>query len=105
MCLTFCGTACCVPWRKLEEKKSIGKRETPSPHKVFSLATFHVTGMTCGGCEVGVRRVVGKLDGVEEVKASYKASFHVTTDIQIVDPGLASADTAVILGLRANLTF
>jgi len=27
-------------------------------------STFHVTGMTCGGCEVGVRRVVSKLEGV-----------------------------------------
>ncbi len=35
-------------------------------------ATFRVHGMTCGGCEVGVERVVKKLDGVEEVKASHK---------------------------------
>ncbi len=35
-------------------------------------STFHVTGMTCGGCEVGVRRVVKKLEGVEEVEASYE---------------------------------
>ncbi len=33
---------------------------------------FKVTGMTCGGCEVGVRMAVGKLDGVEKVEASYK---------------------------------
>lgn len=35
-------------------------------------SVFKVTGMTCGGCEVGVRRVVNKLDGVEEVEASYE---------------------------------
>lgn len=34
--------------------------------------TFHVTGMTCGGCEVGVRRIVKKLEGVEKVEASYE---------------------------------
>ncbi len=32
-------------------------------------------------------------------------SFQVTPDLQIVDPGIAAADTAVILGLRANFTF
>ena len=32
-------------------------------------------------------------------------SFHVTTDLQVIDPGVAAADTAVILGLRANITF
>ena len=35
-------------------------------------STFHVTGMTCGGCEVGVRRVVKKLEGIENVEASHK---------------------------------
>ena len=35
-------------------------------------ATFKVQGMTCGGCEVGVKRVVKKLDGVVQVKASHK---------------------------------
>lgn len=35
-------------------------------------STFHVSGMTCGGCEVGVRRVVKKLEGVETVEASYE---------------------------------
>lgn len=35
-------------------------------------STFHVSGMTCGGCEVGVRRVVGKLEGIESVDASYE---------------------------------
>ncbi len=42
-------------------------------------STFHVTGMTCGGCEVGVRRVVNKLDGVEEVEASHKAGTATVT--------------------------
>ena len=35
--------------------------------------------MTCAGCEVGVRRVVRKLDGVEEVEASYKQETAVIT--------------------------
>ncbi len=31
--------------------------------------------------------------------------FHITTDLQIVDPGLSASDTAVILGLRGNISF
>ena len=31
-----------------------------------------VTGMTCGGCENAVRRVVATLDGVADVAASHK---------------------------------
>ena len=33
---------------------------------------FDVEGMTCGGCEVAVKRAVGKLDGVDGVKASHE---------------------------------
>ena len=42
-------------------------------------STFHVTGMSCGGCEVGVRRTLETLDGVEEVKASHKEENAVVT--------------------------
>ncbi|MDA2938367.1 cation transporter [Acidobacteria bacterium AH-259-A15] len=35
-------------------------------------AVFRVSGMTCGGCEVGVRMAVKKLDGIHKVEASYK---------------------------------
>ncbi len=42
-------------------------------------STFHVDGMTCGGCEVGVRRVVKKLEGVEDVEASHKEGTAVVT--------------------------
>ena len=31
--------------------------------------------------------------------------FHITPDLQIVDPGLSASDTAVILGLRGNIRF
>lgn len=51
-------------------------------------SVFAVTGMTCGGCEVGVRRVVKKLDGVEEVEASYEAgAATVTYRAEQVTPG------------------
>lgn len=35
-------------------------------------AVFQVKGMTCSGCEGGVRMAVKKLDGVVKVEASYK---------------------------------
>ena len=41
--------------------------------------TIHVTGMTCGGCENAVKRVVGKLPGVASVDASHSAE-RVTVD-------------------------
>lgn len=33
---------------------------------------FDVRGMTCGGCEVGVRMAVNRLDGISAVKASHE---------------------------------
>lgn len=35
--------------------------------------TLHVTGMTCGGCENAVKRVVSALPGVADVTASHAA--------------------------------
>lgn len=50
-------------------------------------STFHVTGMTCGGCEVGVRRAVGKLEGVEEVEASHEeGTATITYQANMVTP-------------------
>ncbi len=34
--------------------------------------SFHVTGMTCGGCENAVKRAVGQLPGVSTVNASHQ---------------------------------
>lgn len=34
-----------------------------------------VNGMTCGGCENAVKRVVGKLEGVESVTADHVAGL------------------------------
>ena len=34
--------------------------------------TLTVTGMTCGGCEHAVRRVVSMVDGVSSVTASHR---------------------------------
>ena len=35
---------------------------------------FHVEGMTCGGCVIGTRAALKKLDGVQDADASYEDS-------------------------------
>ncbi len=58
--------------------------DTPSGNVT---SVFKVEGMTCGGCEAGVRISVEKLDGVEEVEASHKeARATVTYDASKVSP-------------------
>lgn len=48
-----------------------------------------VTGMTCGGCENAVKRVLMQTDGVEEVTASHTESLvGVTFDPAKVTPVL-----------------
>lgn len=48
---------------------------------------FHVEGMTCGGCEMAVKTVVKKLDGVEKVDASHRdKQATVTYDSEKVTP-------------------
>ena len=48
---------------------------------------FKVEGMTCGGCEAGVRMKVKKLAGVEKVEASYETKrARVSYDPKIVTP-------------------
>lgn len=50
-------------------------------------SVFRVEGMTCGGCEAGVRLSVKKLDGVEKVEASYdEGRATVTYDAAKVTP-------------------
>ncbi|HET7275869.1 MAG TPA: cation transporter [Longimicrobiaceae bacterium] len=40
----------------------------------FARVEFAVEGMTCGGCEIGTRMALEKLDGVEDAGASYEDS-------------------------------
>lgn len=41
------------------------------PAAELATARFRVDGMTCGGCALATEMAVGKLDGVEDVEASY----------------------------------
>ena len=48
---------------------------------------LRVKGMTCSGCEVGVKTVVKKLNGIAEVEASYdKGEARVSYDPSKVKP-------------------
>ena len=66
-------------------------------------SVFRVEGMTCGGCEAGVKLRVGKLDGVTSVDASYEeGTATVTFDPEQVGPEqiVAAIET---LGYTAQL--
>jgi mercuric ion binding protein len=41
--------------------------------------TFRVDGMTCGGCVIGVRKVLTRLDGVKKADVSYQQQRAVVT--------------------------
>ncbi len=52
-----------------------------------TMCVLRVEGMTCGGCEVGVRLAVGRLPGIETVAASYvEQRAEVTYDPARVGP-------------------
>ncbi len=56
-----------------------------------------------------VADVIGLDDSEQGVEAYYEAEvvpwFHVTPNLQVIDPGFSANDTAVILGLRGNVSF
>ena len=62
-----------------------------------------VEGMTCGGCELAVKRAVGKLEGVDSVKASHEDGRAEVT----YDPGKVTIEQIVEaiekLGYQAEL--
>lgn len=53
--------------------------EPTEPESTATTSTFRVTGMTCGGCEVSVRRMVKKIEGVEGVSASHQGGTATVT--------------------------
>lgn len=58
------------------------------PAKATKLATIKVEGMTCGGCAVGVRTALERLDGVAEARVSYEDERAVVT----FDPARVGTD-------------
>lgn len=58
------------------------------PAEATKVATIKVEGMTCGGCAVGVRTALKRLDGVAEAQVSYEDERAVVT----FDPARVSTD-------------
>lgn len=64
--------------------------------------TLRVEGMTCGGCVIGVRKVLTRLDGVSKADVSYETQRAVVT----YDPANVTVDQMIAaiktLGYRAT---
>ena len=62
-------------------------RAAEGEEQASTVSTFKVVGMTCGGCEAGVKVKVKKLAGVASVDASYeKGTARVVYDPAKVTP-------------------
>ncbi|HLS02056.1 MAG TPA: heavy-metal-associated domain-containing protein [Beutenbergiaceae bacterium] len=61
----------------------------------MSTHQFHVTGMSCGGCEASVREAVAQVPGVTKVEVSAHRGRLVVTAHDLVD------DHAVISAVHA----
>ncbi len=76
-------------------------RVTPSVEP--ATVTLKVEGMTCGGCVIGVRTVLRRLDGVREADVSYeqqRAVVNYDTAKVTVEQMIAAIKT---LGYKASL--
>jgi porin len=83
-----------------------GKGIVPGrPNDVLGLGYFYAE-LAEGGV---IDRQIGVRDGEQGFEIYYEAQvtpwLHLTPDLQVVRPGFASNDTAVILGLRAVVDF
>ncbi len=56
-----------------------------------SVVTLEITGMTCGGCVLGVRKVLTRLDGVTKAVVSYEKGTAVVT----FDPSKTNAEQMI----------
>lgn len=52
---------------------------TTAPVAESKTVTLKVEGMTCGGCAIGARKVLERLDGVQKAEVSYEKSQAVVT--------------------------
>lgn len=68
--------ACSGDVREVRENRiaEAGTGEPDAATEQLVRAEFHVEGMTCGGCALGTRAALRKLDGVTDAGASYEDS-------------------------------
>lgn len=83
----------------------VTERETPAstPAVEPKTVTLRVEGMTCGGCVLGVRKVLTKLDGVSKAEVSYEDQRAVVT----YDPAKVTVEQMIAaiktLGYKATV--
>ena len=83
----------------------VTERETPvsTPTVEPKTVTLRVEGMTCGGCVLGVRKVLTKLDGVSKAEVSYEDQRAVVT----YDPAKVTVEQMIAaiktLGYKATV--
>jgi len=79
----------------------MGSDVVPAPRT--KTVTFNIEGMTCGGCVLGVRKVLTRLPGVSKADVTYEESRAVVT----YDPAavtLAQMTAAIkTLGYKATV--
>lgn len=74
------------------------------PNDQFGIGYYYID--LIGGAFADLAGLEGSEQGVEVYyEAEVLPWFYVTPDVQVIDPGISGNDTAVILGLRGNVTF
>lgn len=70
----------------------------------MSTSEYHVTGMTCGHCEMSVREEVSTVPGVQDIEVSAQTGKLVVTSAEPVDDHevLAAVDEAGYKAVRAS---
>jgi len=68
----------------------------------MSMSEYQVTGMTCGHCEMSIRKEVGTVPGVTDIKVSAQTGKLVVTSTELVDEAtvLAAVDEAGYQAVR-----
>lgn len=97
------GTVGGAPLASVAQAATVSPALTLKPALVKKTAILKIQGMTCGGCVLGVRKVLTRIPGVTKADVSYKQSRAVVT----YDPATATVDqmTAAIktLGYKATV--
>lgn len=94
--------ACSGGTEQAEARSAASIQESTSaaaPAPGLVRAEFAVEGMTCGGCELGVRTVLNRLDGVERAEASHEESR------AVVDFDPEKVDTERMIGAIGELGY
>lgn len=65
---------------------------------------YQVTGMTCGHCELSIRKEVSTVPGVQEIEVSARTGRLVVTSAEQIDDAavLAAVDEAGYKAVRAS---